>query len=101
MVAPSDWLRGDTSFAIPGSVTGTEFNGQFTAAVQRIYDSGDTKPVAFSSAASIMMWTLLNVRNARDSLLVDHPLPNTGRVVVSGNPVMGWTLQDWDGVTQF
>ncbi|WP_370369305.1 histidine phosphatase family protein [Mycolicibacterium sp. CH28] len=101
MVAPSDWLRGDTTFAIPGSVTGTEFNGQFTAAVQRIYDSGDTKPVAFSSAASIMMWTLLNVRNAHNSLLVDHPLPNTGRVVVTGNPVMGWTLQDWDGVTQF
>ena len=101
MVAPSDWLRGDVSFAIPGSVSGTEFNRQFTAAVQRIYDSGNTKPVAFSSAASIMMWTLLNVRNARNSLLVDHPLPNTGRVVVTGNPFTGWTLQDWDGVTQF
>ncbi|MGY4710330.1 histidine phosphatase family protein [Mycolicibacterium sp. CBM1] len=101
MVAPIDWLRGDTSFSIPGSVSGTQFNGAFTAAVQRIYDSGNTKPVAFSSSASIMMWILLNARNARNSLLADHPLPNTGRVVVTGNPAIGWTLQDWDGITSF
>ena len=101
MVAPADWLRGDTTFTIPGSVSGTDFNGAFTAAVQRIYDSGNNKPVAFSSAAAIMMWTLLNVRNARHSLATDHPLPKTGRVVVTGNPVMGWTLVDWDGITQF
>jgi len=101
MVAPLDWLRGDTNFSIPGSVSGTEFNGQFTEAVQRIYASGNTKPVAFSSAASIMLWTLMNARNAKDSLATDHPLPNTGRVVVTGNPVIGWTLVDWDGITSF
>lgn len=101
MVAPMDWMRGFTNFSIPGSVSGAEFNGKFTSAVQRIYDSGDNKPVAFSSAASIMLWTLLNVRNAKDSLATDHPLPNTGRVVITGNPNIGWTLLDWDGITQF
>lgn len=101
MVAPADWLRGDTNFSIPGSISGTEFNGQFTGAVQRIYASGDNKPVAFSSAASIMLWTLMNARNAKSSLATDHPIPNTGRVVVTGNPVIGWTLVDWDGITQF
>jgi broad specificity phosphatase PhoE len=101
MVAPADWLRGDTSFTIPGSVSGTEFNGKFTEAVQRIYASGNNKPVAFSSAASIMMWTLMNARNAKNSLATDHPLPNTGRVVLTGNPVIGWTLVDWDGITSF
>jgi broad specificity phosphatase PhoE len=101
MVAPADWLRGNTSFAIPGSVSGTDFNGKFTGAVQRIYASGNNKPVAFSSAASIMMWTLMNARNAKNSLATDHPLPNTGRVVVTGNPVIGWTLVDWDGITAF
>lgn len=101
MVAPMDWMRGFTNFSIPGSVSGTEFNGKFTSAVQRIYESGDTKPVAFSSAASIMLWTLLNVRNGKDSLATDHPLPNTGRVVITGNPVDGWTLVDWDGITEF
>ncbi|QEN15698.1 histidine phosphatase family protein [Mycolicibacterium sp. ELW1] len=101
MVAPADWLRGDTDFSIPGSVSGAEFNGKFTGAVQRIYESGNNKPVAFSSAASIMLWTLMNARNAKNSLATDHPLPNTGRVVVTGNPVMGWTLVDWDGITSF
>ena len=48
-----------------------------------------------------MMWTLLNARNGKNSLAADHPLPNTGRVVVTGNPVIGWTLVDWDGITQF
>ncbi|MCV7217197.1 histidine phosphatase family protein [Mycobacterium crocinum] len=101
MVAPADWLRGDTDFAIPGSVSGAEFNGKFTGAVQKIYESGNNKPVAFSSSASIMLWTLMNARNAKDSLATDHPLPNTGRVVVTGNPVIGWTLVDWDGITSF
>jgi len=101
MVAPMDWTRGDLNFSIPGSVSGREFNGKFTAAVQRIYESGDTKPVAFSSAASIMLWTLMNARNGKDTLLTDHPLPNTGRVVLTGNPTSGWTLVDWDGITSF
>jgi broad specificity phosphatase PhoE len=101
MVAPMDWTRGDLNFSIPGSVSGREFNGKFSAAVQRIYESGDSKPVAFSSAASIMLWTLMNARNGKDSLLTDHPLPNTGRVVITGNPTSGWTLVDWDGITSF
>ncbi len=43
----------------------------------------------------------MNVRNGKDSLLTDHPLPNAGRVVLTGNPVQGWTLVDWDGITSF
>jgi len=101
MVAPIDWLRGDHGSGIPGSVTGTQFNNQFTGAVQRIYESGNSKPIAFSSANAIMMWVLMNVRNPRDTLLSDHPLPNAGRVVITGNPAFGWRLVDWDGITQF
>jgi hypothetical protein len=28
-------------------------------------------------------------------------LPNTGRVVVTGNPMTGWTLVEWDGIRNF
>jgi hypothetical protein len=35
------------------------------------------------------------------SLLNDHPLPNVGRVVMTGNPVTGWDLKEWDGITNF
>lgn len=101
LLGPQGWLRGDRRSGIPGSVNGNQFNGAFTAAVQTIYESDDAKPVAFSSSLSIMMWTLLNARNGKPSLLTDHPLPNMGRVVLEGNPVNGWTLKEWDGITDF
>jgi broad specificity phosphatase PhoE len=101
LVGPEAWLKGDRRFGIPGSVDGDEFNNAFTAAVEKIYESGDDKPVAFSSGLAIMMWTLLNARNGKSSLLRDHPLPNTGQVVITGNPASGWTLVNWDGITSF
>jgi broad specificity phosphatase PhoE len=101
LLAPADWLNGDRKDAIPGSISGDEFNDQFTAAVQKIYDSGNTKPVAFSHAEAIMYWTLMNVKNPKDSLVTSHRLPNLGRVVVTGSPAMGWTLVDWDGIRDF
>jgi broad specificity phosphatase PhoE len=101
MVAPLGWLEGNRQFAIPGGPTGDEFNGKFSEAVHRIYQSGNTKPVAFSSGASIMLWTLMNVTNPKNSLVTDHPIPNAGRIVISGNPITGWTLVDWDGITDF
>jgi broad specificity phosphatase PhoE len=101
LVAPSLWLNGDVQDAIPGSVSGAQFNDQFSAAVQKIYDSGNSKPVAFAHAESIMYWTLMNVKNPKDSLATSHPLPNLGRVVITGSPALGWTLVDWDGIRDF
>jgi broad specificity phosphatase PhoE len=101
LVAPANWLKGDLQDSIPGSVTGKEFNDRFTAAMQKVYDSGQHNPVVFSHKFAIEYWTLLNAKNAKDSLLTSHPLPNIGRVVISGNPMTGWTLVDWDGVRNF
>lgn len=101
LLGPEAWLKGDRRFGIPGSVNGNQFNGAFTGAVQKMYDSGKDKPVAFSSGLAIMMWTLLNARNGRPGLLTEHPLPNVSRVVLTGNPVDGWTLKEWDGITNF
>jgi broad specificity phosphatase PhoE len=101
LLGPEGWLKGDRRFGIPGSMDGNEFNAAFTDAVQTIYDSGDEKPLAFSSGLAIMLWTLMNARNGKPSLLTDHALSNTGRVVLNGNPVTGWTLVDWDGITNF
>lgn len=101
LLGPEGWLKGDRRYGIPGSVNGNQFNQAFSAAVQKIYDSGDNKPVAFSSGLAIMMWTLLNARNGRNNLLNDHPLPNTGEVIIKGNPFTGWTLESWDGITNF
>jgi broad specificity phosphatase PhoE len=101
LVAPADWLNGDVQDAIPGSISGEQFNDRFSAAVQKIYDSGNSKPVAFAHAESIMYWTLMNVKNPKDSLATSHRLPNLGRVVITGSPALGWTLVDWDGIRDF
>ncbi len=100
-LAPAQWLEGNLDAAIPGSISGTEFNDRFTEAVQEIYDSGDKNPVAFAHGGSIMLWTMLNAQNTKDSLLGTHPLPNTGKAVIEGNPFTGWKLVDWDGITDF
>ncbi|MCL5813075.1 hypothetical protein M5Z91_11115, partial [Neisseria meningitidis] len=63
--------------------------------------SGHNTPVVFSQGVAIMIWTLMNARNSRDSLLTTHPLPNIGRVVITGNPVTGWRLVEWDGIRNF
>ncbi|CRZ17421.1 histidine phosphatase family protein [Mycolicibacterium neworleansense] len=95
--APEQWLRGDRGARIPGSIDGNEFDARFARAVQQIYDSGDDDPVAYSHGAAIMLWVQMNVRNPNPQLLMQHPLDNTGYVVVKGNPTDGWTLTDWDG----
>lgn len=91
------WIAGDLSARIPGSIDGDEFNARFGDAVDTIYRSGQREPVVFSHGAAITMWTMLNVRNPRPDLLEGQPLPNTGVVVVRGNPDDGWTLLDWNG----
>lgn len=101
LLAPIRWVDGDVDTSIPGSVSGSDFNSQFSAAIRKIYDGGHAKPAVFSQGTAIMVWTLMNVKNPKLSLLKSHPLPNAGRVVISGNPATGWTLVDWDGVRSF
>lgn len=101
LLAPTQWVGGDVDTSIPGSVSGSDFNSQFTTAIRKIYDSGKNKPLVFSQGTAIMVWTLMNAKNGKLSLLNSHPLPNGGRVVLSGNPADGWTLVEWDGVKSF
>ncbi|MDT5118054.1 MAG: hypothetical protein QOE30_3793 [Mycobacterium sp.] len=101
MLAPAGWINGDIQDSIPGSISGKQFNDQFTAAVNKVYNSSHNKPVVFSQGPAIMAWTLLNTKNGKNSLLTSHPLPNTGRVVITGNPTDGWTLVEWDGIRNF
>jgi broad specificity phosphatase PhoE len=101
MLAPAGWLNGDLTNSIPGSISGTEFNQQFSTAIKKIYEGGHSKPVVFSQGQAIMVWTLMNVKNPKTGLLTSHPLPNIGRVVITGSPSNGWTLVDWDGIRDF
>ncbi len=60
--------------------------------------NGQITDVAFSSEFAIEVGTLLNINNPDPLLMLTHPLPNTGSVVVQGSPQGGWTLVSWDGI---
>src|SRR3569833_510598 len=49
-----------------------------------------------------MIWTMMNAKNLsaeqKIMLFTQHPLGNTGVVVVEGNPEDGWNLVEWNGV---
>lgn len=111
LVGPIAWTLGFpiVPMLAPGStdVNGIVFNRAFTGAVQTIYDAslanpvvaadGNITSVAYSSAFTIGVGTMMNVDNPHPLLLLTHPVPNTGAVVVQGNPD-GWTLVSWDGI---
>ena len=53
--------------------------------------------MAASSELAIEVGTLMSVNNPEPLLMLTHPLPNTGVVVVDGSPQGGWTMESWDG----
>ena len=108
------WVLGLYFVPMLGSTVdpnGMAFQDRVDEAVQTIYnataDSADPNhpmtDVAFASAGIIAAWTLMNVKNpdfalALNGLIDAHaPLPNTGQVVIEGNPQDGWTLVSWNG----
>lgn len=97
LLAPMGWAAGEHQMAIPGSIDGAAFNDRFSAAIQKIYESNASNPVAFSHGAAISAWTVLNAKNPSTELIAGHPLPNAGVVVLTGNPSTGWRLVEWDG----
>lgn len=95
--APLAWIQGRRDERIPGSIDGNEFDHRFDVAIQQIYDSGDTHPIAFAHGGSIMIWTLMNVGNPDPDKLKTSPLGNTDYVTIEGSPDSGWSLIDWNG----
>lgn len=96
-----EWILGNRLAWIPGAINGYDLESRFNAAVQYIYDKRDVNnpnSVAFAHLGSIMAWTAMNVKNPDLLVMITHPLPNTGVVVINGNPEDGWTLVSWDGV---
>lgn len=94
--APLQWLTGDRSARIPGSIDGNEFDARYDGAIQAIYQDtiGDPDPdvIAYSHGAAIMVWVAMNVRGVDVASFAAAPLQNTGYFVIRGNPADGWTL---------
>ncbi len=81
---------------------GHQFEDRVNGALQTIYNNGDRNAAVFSHGGTIMIWTMMNAKNLsaeqKIMLFTQHPLGNTGVVVVEGNPEDGWNLVEWNGV---
>jgi len=111
IVAPVAWALGlpFVPMLAPGStdVNGVVFKKRFTNALQTIYSNALAHPVraadgkittvAFSSELDTEVGTLMNVKNPDPLLMLIDPLPNTGIIVIEGNPTEDWTLISWNG----
>ncbi|CAJ1500991.1 histidine phosphatase family protein [[Mycobacterium] kokjensenii] len=111
LVAPLAWMFGQYWVPQLGSTidpNGMAFQDRFGGAVDQIYanggdvgEDGDLHNVAFAHALSIATWVMMNVKNPDFGLffssLTAGILPNTGQVVIEGNPTDGWTLVSWNG----
>jgi broad specificity phosphatase PhoE len=111
IVGPFAWTLGFPLFPAlaPGSAdpNGVVFGQGFNSALQTMYNTALANPVvaanghitdvAYSSEFAIEVGTLMTVNNPDPLLMFTHPLPNTGVVVVEGNPQSGWTMVSWDG----
>ncbi|POX68857.1 histidine phosphatase family protein, partial [Mycobacterium kansasii] len=94
----------------PGSIdfNGVVFGHTFNGAVQTMYDAALANPVpsadgkvtvvSYSSAFTIGVGTMMAVDNPNPLLILTHSLPNTGTVVLQGDPTGGWTMTSWDGI---
>ncbi|WP_260853372.1 histidine phosphatase family protein [Corynebacterium glyciniphilum] len=95
LATPLEWIDGDISARIPGSISGEDFQALFNGALESIENNGDTRPVIFAHAGSIMSWVLMNTEGGGD-LMRDELLQNTGEVIVEGSPAEGWELVEWN-----
>ncbi|MCV7178179.1 histidine phosphatase family protein [Mycolicibacterium sphagni] len=95
---PVAWTLGLRSLPIPGGENGNGFEARVNGVINDVIANGDTNPLLFSHGATIMIWTMMNVKNPDILLMLTHTLGNTAVVVVTGNPEDGWTLVSWDGV---
>lgn len=116
------WMLGlVNAFQIPGAdeYSGVVVNDNYTEAVNAMYtaavanpvvgDDGNITAVGYTSEASMMIWTMLNVKNPDPMALVNELIaslqnggspglvPNAGLIQLAGNPEDGWTLVSWAG----
>ncbi|MCJ0701985.1 histidine phosphatase family protein [Frigoribacterium faeni] len=90
------WVSGDLDRRLPGSEDGHEFFARFDAAVAGAVASGHETVAVVSHGAAIRGWCGSRSHGSAE-FVAQHPLENTGVVVLEGDPASGWRLVAWQG----
>ncbi|GAB2823548.1 histidine phosphatase family protein [Streptomyces daliensis] len=94
------WSAGDTELRMPGGESGAEALGRFDEVVEEaaVAASGTGTAALVSHGAAIRMWTAARAWNVDVTFAAEHPLSNTGVVVLEGEPGKEWRALSWTGV---
>ena len=95
------WWDGDPDRPQPGGESATDLRTRFLADVERALEGIDSGAVVLVShgAAIRLSSAVLLAGRAEAGRGRDHPLPNTGRVVLRRDPD-GWALELWDPIPE-
>ncbi|MBQ0963080.1 MULTISPECIES: histidine phosphatase family protein [Streptomyces] len=91
------WSAGDVGLRMPGGENGVEALARFDAVVAEAHESGARTAALVSHGAAIRMWVAARADNVDVAHAAQHPLANTGIVVLSGSPEEGWRALLWEG----
>ncbi|MEU6121312.1 histidine phosphatase family protein [Streptomyces sp. NPDC047123] len=91
------WSAGDTGRRMPGAEDGVEALGRFDAVVAEAAGTGAGTVALVSHGAMIRSWVAARAVNLDVAFAADHPLGNTGVVVLEGSPADGWRAVQWEG----
>jgi broad specificity phosphatase PhoE len=92
-----DWARGRLDSRMPAAEAGHEVFARFDAVVGEA-SALDLDTVAFfSHGAIIRAWAGWAARNVDGDFVAQHPVGNTGVVILDGSVIDGWTVDSWTG----
>lgn len=91
------WAAGRVERRMPGGENGVEMLGRYDAVVREAEATGAGTVAFFSHGAAIRTWTAARADNVDVDFAADHPLENTGVVVLEGSLADGWKTLSWAG----
>lgn len=91
----AQWIRGDLHPSVPGGESGADAVARFDTDVAVIEAQAPRQAAIVAHGAMIRLWTATRAVDADPDFVVNHPLKNTGYVVLDGNLADGWSLQEW------
>lgn len=90
------WTDGDLDVRMPGAFDGHAFFARFDASVAKVASAGHGTAAIVSHGAAIRCWAGRRAEDIDTLFAETHQLPNTGIVVLEGDPGSGWKVLHWD-----
>ncbi|MCU1407820.1 MAG: histidine phosphatase family protein [Glaciihabitans sp.] len=91
------WADGDLEVRLAGGESGVEVMARFDEVVREAHAAGHGTAAIFAHGAVIRLWAGVSAGNLGGAYIRDHPLGNTGIVVLEGSPDTGWQVLSYMG----